>query len=226
MTDDALAARATRIGTLADPIRQRLYRFIARQPEPVSREQAADALEVPRHTARFHLERLVEAGLLATEFRRLSGRSGPGAGRPAKLYVRAQGEVNVSIPSRRYDLAGEVLADAVERALGGVEMPRALSDAAKAAAVAVADAIAPEQGPSGFQTALLRLGYEPRAEAATTVLTNCPFQRLAAGHEELVCGVNEEFLIALADQVDCDRPVTRRPRSGGGCCLQVGPRAT
>ncbi len=128
--DDAFGHRVTKLGALADPVRRALYRFVADQPGAVSRDQAADGIDVPRHTAKFHLDRLVDEGLLVTEFRRLTGRTGPGAGRPAKLYRRSRKEVAVSLPSRRYDLAGDVLADAVERSLGGTAMDVAVREAA------------------------------------------------------------------------------------------------
>src|SRR5690348_16767926 len=89
-----------RLETLAEPTRRRLYEYVAGRPDAVGRDQAAEELCLPRHAAKFHLDRLVEAGLLVTEFRRLSGRTGPGAGRPAKLYRRAAREVSVSVPAR------------------------------------------------------------------------------------------------------------------------------
>src|SRR4051795_2706462 len=104
------------VSALAEPARRALYLYVATQQEPVSRDAAAEAVGLPRHTARFHLDRLVEEGLLDTEFRRLSGRRGPGAGRPAKLYRRSARELDVSVPERRYDTAGQILADAVARA--------------------------------------------------------------------------------------------------------------
>ena len=55
----------------------------------MGRDQAAQGVGVPTHTAKFHLDRLVDEGLLEVEFRRLSGRTGPGSGRPAKLYRRS-----------------------------------------------------------------------------------------------------------------------------------------
>src|SRR5918996_5681997 len=112
MSEEAFARRVSMLGALADPVRRALYRFVAEQPGAVSREQAADGVAVPHHKAKFHLDRLVDEGLLVTEFRRLTGRTGPGAGRPAKLYRRALREIGVSLPARRYDFAGDVLADA------------------------------------------------------------------------------------------------------------------
>ena len=109
----------TAVGSLADPVRRQVYDYVAAQDEPVGREQTAADTGIPLHTARFHLERLVDEGLLTTEFRRLSGRTGPGAGRPAKLYCRAAREVAVSLPPRNYDLVGSVLAAAVASSLDG-----------------------------------------------------------------------------------------------------------
>ena len=103
MEDLGLARnRITAIAALGDDTRRALFGFVARAPEPVGRDEAAAALELPRSTAAFHLDRLVEAGLLITEHRRLSGRSGPGAGRPAKLYAVAPGEIVASAPERHY----------------------------------------------------------------------------------------------------------------------------
>ena len=117
MTSGDFADRVAGVAALAEPIRRDLYLFVAGQPDAVSRDQAAAGVGVPRHTAKFHLDKLVEEGLLATEFRRLSGRRGPGAGRPAKLYRRAGGEVSVSLPDRRYDLAGQLMAQAIEESV-------------------------------------------------------------------------------------------------------------
>lgn len=215
--DEAFGRRVARVGSLADPVRRALYRFVAEQPGAVSRDQAASGVDVPRHTAKFHLERLVEEGLLVTEFRRLTGRTGPGAGRPAKLYRRSRRELSVSVPSRRYDLAGQVLADAVERTLAGTPMPDALAAAAADAADAVAEATT---GP--LLETLARLGYEPRAEDDGTLgLANCPFDRLATDHRDLVCGVNRSFLAALSRRVDATLEAVV---PGAGCCARVRPQ--
>ncbi|TNM48257.1 helix-turn-helix domain-containing protein [Nocardioides albidus] len=212
--DEAFGQRVARVGALADPVRRALYRFVAEQPGAVSRDQAASGVDVPRHTAKFHLERLVEEGLLVTEFRRLTGRTGPGAGRPAKLYRRSRRELTVSVPSRRYDLAGQVLADAVERTLSGTPMTDALAAAADDAADAV----------TGAQRAVLEtlapLGYEPRTEEGAICLANCPFDRLAQDHRDLICGVNRTFLTALARRSDATmEPVAPGP----GCCARIRP---
>jgi predicted ArsR family transcriptional regulator len=67
------------IALLADELRQRLYRFVAAQPDPVTRDQAAAAVGISRKLAAFHLDKLVSAGLLeATTPEPASRRPGPG----------------------------------------------------------------------------------------------------------------------------------------------------
>src|SRR4051794_38968280 len=120
MADDRSVAA---VAALAEPTRRRVYDHVVRQSEPVSRDDAAAALDLPRATVAFHLDRLVADGLLVAGFARRSGRTGPGAGRPAKLYRRAECLVTVSLPERRYDLAGELLADALAEAEASREPP-------------------------------------------------------------------------------------------------------
>lgn len=226
MSDDLFASRITKLGALADPMRRALYRFVAEQPGAVSRDQAAEGVEVPRHTAKFHLDRLVEEGLLVTEFRRLTGRSGPGAGRPAKLYRRSRKEVTVSVPSRRYDLAGQVLADAVERALDGIPMEHALQAAADNAARIVVEAAPSAGGGAREQVGdlLETYGYEPREDDGGTPglrLSNCPYDRLAADHRGLVCPMNHEFVAAVLRHVGSADLATEPVEPGTGCCVRI-----
>lgn len=223
--EDGFARRITRLGVLADPVRRALYRFVASQPGVVSRDQAAAGVEVPRHTAKFHLEKLVEEGLLVAEFRRLTGRTGPGAGRPAKVYRRSGQEVSVSIPGRRYDLAGRVLADAVQRALDGVPMEQALGEAARgAAAAAVEHAGGPEaaRDERARVTAVLEgHGYEPRDEAHGISLRNCPYGRLSAEHPGVVCRANQEFVGAVVEGLGCATLRAEEAARSHGCCVRL-----
>ena len=104
------------IAVLQDPVRRRLYEYVIAQDHEVSRNEAAEGAGTQRTLAAFHLDKLVDAGLLATESRRLSGRSGPGAGRPAKLYRRSAAERQVSLPARDYRTAADMLAEVSEAA--------------------------------------------------------------------------------------------------------------
>ena len=122
------------IAALAEPLRHVLYRFVVAQSEPVSREQAAEAVGVALHVAKFHLDRLVNDGLLDFEYRRPPDRRGPGAGRPSKVYRRSTHEFVVSLPERRYEFAARLFAQAVTDAVrDGVPPAQALRRAARKA---------------------------------------------------------------------------------------------
>jgi predicted ArsR family transcriptional regulator len=226
MTDD-FARRVAGVAALAEGVRRDLYLYVVAEPEPVSRDQAAAGVGVPRHTAKFHLDRLVEEGLLETEFRRLSGRQGPGAGRPAKLYRRSPGEVAVSLPERHYDLAGRLLAGAIEdSSRDGTPVAVALQSGAQSfGCVLGAEARARAGEPVTAVTAqsaacdvLAEHGYEPRVVDGSITLQNCPFHRLAREHTDLVCGMNLDLVGALAAGLD-DHFAARLDPADGRCCV-------
>lgn len=218
MTD--IATQAAGIGALAEPVRRALYEYVVAQAAPVGREAAAAAVGVPAHKANFHLDRLVDEGLLEVEFRRLSGKSGPGAGRPSKLYRRSEREWAVSLPGRRYDLVGHILADGVERAAQGVS----LDDALRAAAVDAGTSVGRESSGGTLVDVLSTQGYEPRLADDAIVLANCPFDSLAQRHTELVCGLNRSFVQGVADGLGCsDREACLEPEPEQ-CCVTVRPR--
>lgn len=206
MRDDDFARRVSGVGALAEPVRRALYRHVVEADGPVSRHGAATALGVPPHVARFHLDRLVEEGLLTVEYRRTTGRTGPGAGRPAKLYRRAPAEVAVSLPERRYDLAGELMAAAIETsAARGTPVADELAAVAAARGRRIAEAAGLPDATDvvgALRDVLAAWGYEPRVRprpdgGADVTLVNCPFHALAREHTDLVCGMNLTLLEAL-----------------------------
>lgn len=206
------------IAAMNDPQRRSLFEFVRASDDAVSRDEAAAALGVPRSTAAFHLDRLVAEGLLDVEFKRLTGRTGPGSGRPAKLYRASEGELTVSIPPRHYELAGELLASAVEHSdRTGAPVRDALATAATEAGR--------ELGASagGLDAALTSCGYEPRDDGAGgLVLTNCPFDRLASKHSEVICHANVALLTGLVDAAgETERRVEFVPPAGGNCCVRL-----
>jgi predicted ArsR family transcriptional regulator len=225
--DPELPDRAASIGALAEPVRRELYAHVTAQQDAVSREQAAEAVGVPVHTARFHLDRLVEQGLLEVEFRRLTGRTGPGAGRPSKLYRRSPGEIAVSLPERRYSLLGTILAAGVDRARAGAsDVDTAVRDVAREAG-RVAGGQAPADGSvvQRLVDTLAGQGYEPRDAGDEVVLANCPFDSVAAQHTELVCGLNLCFVDGVVDGLGCqDRLEARLAPAEGLCCVRARPR--
>jgi predicted ArsR family transcriptional regulator len=131
---DDLERRISGIAALDQPLRRDLYRLLAERGGWVTRDEASEALGVPRSVAAFHLDKLVDAGVVEITFERTSGRAGPGAGRPAKLYRRGSSEVSASVPERHYDLAGSLLATAIaESERTGRSIADCLSASARAA---------------------------------------------------------------------------------------------
>lgn len=216
------------IAALADPVRRRLYEFVCAQPTAVSRDQAADAVGVPRHQAKFHLDKLEAEGLLETEYARLSGRSGPGAGRPSKLYRRADREIAVSLPPRDYALAGRLMADAIAEATRtGEPVVDALYRLANRHGRAVGDATVAARGrPDSTEAALglavdmlRREGYEPRREDGRILLVNCPFHALSRAHTELICGANHALISGMATTLQPHCPAADLDPAPGRCCV-------
>jgi predicted ArsR family transcriptional regulator len=101
---------------LVDPGLSEVLLFVRGRPRPVTADELAAAQGLHRNVARSRLERLVEAGLLTTRFERRTGRTGPGAGRPAKTYAVAPELTALELPRRRYEELFSLLVDALPSA--------------------------------------------------------------------------------------------------------------
>lgn len=214
------------VGALADPVRRELYDYVVSQHDAVGRIQAAEAVGAPQHTAKFHLDRLVEEGLLSVEYRRLSGKTGPGAGRPSKLYRRSEAQVEVSLPGRQYDLMGGILAAAVERN-DSPDMQQALKTVAHAAGMSAGEAHL-QTSPSSATSALSEIAdalseadFEPVVDGDVVRLRNCPFDHLAKDHTQLVCGVNENYVQGVVDGLGCACAHASLEPEAGFCCVTI-----
>lgn len=222
---DEFASQVASVGALAEPARRALYLFVAAQADAVSRERAAEGCQLPLHTVKFHLDRLVDEGLLEVEFRRLSGRAGPGAGRPSKLYRRSVRPVSVSLPERRYDIAGGVLAAAID---GSMREGVAVRDAVAEAAEAEGRRIAGERPAGSAESELERTadvlgrhGYEPRTTDGEIHLANCPFDSLAREHTALVCGMNLALIGGVLEGLECHAIEAVLDPEPGLCCVKA-----
>ena len=203
------------IGLLQDPVRRALYGHVVASGGEVSRNQAAAAAGVARSLAAFHLDKLVEAGLLEASFRRLGDRRGPGAGRPAKLYRWAAGEVAASLPPRTYETAAHLLAETVEQAGADLELQAAARRAgAEAGRRIAAEAPAVEQ-------VLAARGYEPYRDGDALRLRNCPFANLSAEFPVLVCAMNLCLVEGLLDGLGHDRGRAVMEPAPDRCCVAV-----
>lgn len=222
--DETWTSHVSAIAALDEPSRRRLYEFVVRQPEPVSRDEAAEAMDMPRTTVAFHLDKLVAEGLLKVVYERRTGRSGPGAGRPSKLYRRCAEPISISLPERRYELVARLLAVAVADAEDSAQTPRtALRKRAHELGKEMgeaADATRPADQAEVLR-ALHGFGYEPRPTDDAVVLVNCPFHNLAREHTELVCGMNLCLVDGILEGLDATELTAELAPEPGYCCVRL-----
>lgn len=221
------------VSALGEPSRRRIYDVVVDAGRWVSRDDVADAAGLPRASVAHHLDRLVDDGLLEVEFRRLTGRTGPGAGRPAKLYRRASGDISVDLPPRDYRLAAELLAEAVARSLDeGGDLATSLEVVAAERGRAWARIVAERlRGADGRRAPARRRavieflesqGYEPDSiDARAVVLRNCPFDRLATQHTDLVCGMNHCLVSSMVDAVGRTGTRASLEPDAVNCCVVI-----
>ena len=191
------------MAVLADPVRRDLYEYVAGAGREVGRAEAADALGLARTLAAFHLDKLVDAGLLEVAHRRLTGRSGPGAGRPAKVYRVAVREHLASVPPRDYRGLAMLLAEAVEAA------------GAEEALIAAAGRVPAD--PREPVELLAERGYRPYRDGGVIRSRNCPFRALSDEFPVLVCAMNHALIGALIG----DGARVRLDPLPGECCVVV-----
>jgi predicted ArsR family transcriptional regulator len=213
------------LAALGDPTRRRLYAYVVSRRSGVGRDEAARAAGVSRMLAAFHLDKLVAAGLLAAEYRRLTGRRGPGAGRPSKIYRRAPRQFAVMLPARRYLDAAHLFATAVEGA--GPRAIRALHRVAVAFGREMGMAARGLAGSKAGQERLLEVaeqvlrayGFEPARSNGSLLLYNCPFDALTQGHRQTVCHMNLELLTGFVEGLKLKGVAAQLQPHDERCCV-------
>ena len=219
------------VSCLHDPVRGRLYALVASRIEPVGRDEAAAAVGIGRALAVYHLDKLVEAGLLTASYRRPPGRGGPGAGRPAKVYARSAAEFVVTVPAREYELAAQLLVRAVAADRGG-QVTAALHGAARKLGTDLGQRRKAGRHQAGgdrcdgprlaLSSALSEHGYEPRYDDAGILrMRNCPFRRLAELQPEVVCHMNLALIQGLAEGLGADDLNPVLEPEPGHCCVAI-----
>ncbi len=217
------------VALLAEPARRALYEVVVGADHPLSRDEAAAAADVTRALAAFHLDKLVDGGLLDHEYRRLSGRTGPGAGRPSKLYRRGSREVGVALPERQYQVPAELFATAMER-LAGPTPPDALRTAAHDLGEGIGAAARQRTGPrpsrrrlrAALEETLEARGYDPTETPSGEIrLRNCPFHALVEDHRDLVCNMNLALADGILDGLGDDGLDARLDPQPGQCCVAI-----
>ena len=226
------------IALLDEPRRRALYELVTARAEPMGRDEAAKALGIGRELAAFHLDRLAEAGLLDVEFKRLGGKSGPGAGRPAKLYRRSGNDVSISLPARDYERAAEVFAEALDQ-LDAPSRDRAVTTIDDVAHTHGREAGATARRRAGTRPGVGQLragliemlgegGYEPTTSdpsGSAIRLQNCPYHALSATHRDLTCGMNLAWAQGVLDGLgDAARLTPKLAPEPGYCCIRFEER--
>ena len=210
------------LSSLDDPLRRRLYEVVTSHPGPVNRDEAASEAGIGRALAVYHLDKLVESGLLTASYQRPPGRRGPGAGRPAKVYARSDREFAVTVPPREYELAARLLVQAVE-ADPSNRSRTVLAEAARGLGTELGSAFERDAGERDVKGVLTQQGYEPCDGADGVIrLRNCPFHQLTEQHREVVCGMNLALVEGLVEGLGADglRPVL--DPQPGHCCVAIG----
>ena len=219
------------LSNLDDPVRRRLYQYVASEDRPVGRDEAAAAAHIGRTLAAYHLDKLAEHELLSVSYERLGKRRGQGGGRPAKLYSRPPRELTVSIPPRDYLLAGRLLVAASERDANG-STREALAEAARALGAEAGTARTKGRAASvparrrAVVAALRERGYEPHEDDQGVIwLRNCPFHELAQQNRGIVCSMNLSLLEGLLAGLETNDFSPSLEIEPGRCCVVLRPRA-
>ena len=212
------------VAALQEPLRLALYEYVTGEADPVSRDQAAQAMGISREAAAFHLDRLASEGLLDVDYRRLSGKQGPGAGRPAKLYSRSAREVQVSLPPRRYDVAARLFA----AALADPNPTAALTEVARTFGESLGARALQQTGPwtatrrrENAVRILQSYGYKPAITQEQITLRNCPFDALAKDHRDVVCKMNHALIGGLVAGLNANDMTTVFQQRTGQCCVTI-----
>lgn len=220
------------IALLSDPARRRLYLYVVDQSREVSREEAARAVGITRPAAAFHLEKLVEEGLLEAGYRRLSGRQGPGAGRPARVYRRSPRDVSVQIPPRDYELVARFLLRGLDPKRPG-KAHRQAHQAAREFGVALGNEARRRAGGHPSRDRLLAAltkileerGFEPRsADHGALRLRNCPFDALSADYRDVVCPMNLIMMQGVVEGLGPSHLEAVPEPNQGTCCVAFKPK--
>jgi predicted ArsR family transcriptional regulator len=205
-----------RLSSLGDPVRRRLYEYVRDRHEATGRDEASTATGISRTLAAYHLDKLVEAGLLKADYARPPGRSGPGAGRPAKIYSRGEKQLSVSVPPRDYELLAQLLVSTVDRDTTGV-VREGVNQAAYESGLRVG-----ADSAGDLLAALNGCGYQPKASADGRVdLCNCPFHNLSEDHRDIVCGLNQNLIQGVLDSSDQPHAEAELAFRPGRCCVII-----
>ncbi|MTE14061.1 helix-turn-helix transcriptional regulator [Nocardia aurantiaca] len=217
------------VAVLDDDLRRGMYWYIRRARRPVTRDEAAAEAGISRKLAAFHLDKLVDAGLLRARYEAvgLTRR----VGRTPKVYEPAETDVRVSIPERRYEVLAEILMGAVLTEGAGETARDVALRVATRRGTELGDAerervtpgrLGAERALTLLQALLAEQGFEPGRTGPSCIrLHNCPFHPLAASAPALVCGLNHAYLSGVIDGLGADAIEAVLAPRPGECCVEL-----
>src|SRR5262245_35189033 len=213
------------VAVLVDDVRRALYDYVRRQDHPVTREEAAEASRISRGLAAFHLDKLVDAGLLRA-WEQAPQHVPRGRGRSPKVYQPSGAVVALSVPERRYELVAQILADAIAHAPDDAptEVTRGADRRGRQIGVILAEAQRQRHAGASVMPrachALAKLGFEPgRVDTGQVRLHNCPFHSLAMAQPGLICGLNRAFVQGVLSGMGLDEVTAVLSPQRPACCV-------
>lgn len=231
---DAAGTAIDSVSVLSDESRRRMFAFIRRARRAVTRDEAAASVGISRKLAAFHLDKLVDAGLLRAYYETPGGIRK--VGRRPKVYEATDAQITVSIPERRHELLADLLLDAVLTEGADESATQAAVRSAEQRGRRMGEAareetrpgrLGPERGLTACERLLDRYGYEPVRETPTRLrLRNCPFHPLAARAPDLVCGMNQAFLSGYLNGLQVNGVQAVLAPEPGECCVRLEPGDT
>lgn len=231
---DAADSAIDSVSALNEDSRRRMFTFIRRARRAVTRDEAAASVGISRKLAAFHLDKLVDAGLLRARYETPGGVRK--VGRQPKVYEPTDAQITVNIPDRRHELLADLLLDAVLTESADENAAQAAVRAAEQRGRRMGEAVrdesrpgrlGPERGLTACERLLDRYGYEPVRETPTLLrLRNCPFHPLAAKAPDLVCGMNLALLSGCLDGLQVNGVQAVLAPEPGECCVRLGPSDT
>ncbi|MGV9853609.1 helix-turn-helix transcriptional regulator [Streptomyces sp. NPDC003442] len=231
---DAVNTAIGSVSVLSEDSRRRMFVFIRRAGRAVTRDEAAASVGISRKLAAFHLDKLVDAGLLRARYETPGGIRK--VGRRPKVYEPTDAQITVSIPERRHELLADLLLDAVLTEGADENAAQAAVRAAERRGRRMGEAardetrpgrLGPERGLTVCERLLDEYGYEPVRAAPTELrLRNCPFHPLTAKAPDLVCGMNHAFLAGYVNGLEVNGVRAVLAPEPGECCVRLGPGDT
>lgn len=228
---DTVGSAIDSVSVLSEDSRRRMFAFIRRAGHAVTRDEAAANVGISRKLAAFHLDKLVDAGLLRARYETPGGIRK--VGRRPKVYEPTDAQITVSIPDRRHELLADLLLEAVltegadenavQSAMRTAERRgRQLGEAAREETRP--GRLGPERGLTACEALLEAYGYEPVRETPTRLrLRNCPFHPLAVKAPDLVCGMNRAFLGGYLTGLEVNGIQAVLVPEPGECCVRLCP---